>query len=66
MGDGGGELETAPMVVGGGRTQLAGDRRATVVDFALNPVSVNERGQMAIRVALADGRQFILRADPAA
>jgi hypothetical protein len=38
---------------------------ATVVDFALNPVSINERGQMAIRVALEDGRQLILRADPA-
>jgi hypothetical protein len=36
----------------------------TVVDFALNPVSVNERGQLAIRVALGDGRQFILRCDP--
>ncbi|WP_460531951.1 choice-of-anchor tandem repeat NxxGxxAF-containing protein [Chitinimonas naiadis] len=37
----------------------------TVVDFALNPVSVNERGQLAIRVALSDGRQYILRGDPA-
>jgi len=37
---------------------------ATVVDFALNPVSVNELGQMAIRVALDDRRQFILRGDP--
>jgi len=37
---------------------------ATVVDFALNPVSVNARGQLALRVALDDGRQFILRADP--
>ena len=36
----------------------------TVVDFALNPVSVNSRGQLAIRVGLDDGRQFILRADP--
>lgn len=39
---------------------------ATVVDFALNPVSVNEAGQLAIRVALDDGRQFILRGDPQA
>lgn len=39
---------------------------STVVDFALNPVSINERGQMAIRVALDDGRQFILRSDPVA
>jgi hypothetical protein len=37
---------------------------ATVVDFALNPVSINEPGQLVIRVALDDGRQFILRADP--
>jgi hypothetical protein len=37
---------------------------ATVVDFALNPVSVNERGQLAIRVALEDGREYILRGDP--
>jgi hypothetical protein len=37
---------------------------ATVADFALNPVSVNEAGQLAIRVALDDGRQFILRGDP--
>jgi hypothetical protein len=37
---------------------------AAVVDFALNPVSVNERGQLAIRVALDDARQFVLRADP--
>jgi hypothetical protein len=45
-----------------------GDRLhgATVVDFALNPVSVNARGQLAIRVALDDGRQFIVRGDPAA
>ncbi len=37
---------------------------ARVVDFALNPVSVNARGQLAVRVALDDQRQFILRADP--
>jgi hypothetical protein len=36
----------------------------TVVDFALNPVSINEPGQIAIRVALDDGRRFILRGDP--
>jgi hypothetical protein len=39
---------------------------AAVADFALNPVSVNGRGQLAIRVALDDGRRFILRADPQA
>lgn len=33
---------------------------ATITDFALNPVSVNARGQAAIRVALSDGRQVIL------
>ncbi|MFO1337086.1 MAG: choice-of-anchor tandem repeat NxxGxxAF-containing protein [Burkholderiaceae bacterium] len=37
-----------------------------VADFALNPVSVNEAGQWVVRVALDDGRQFILRADPVA
>ncbi len=35
-----------------------------VTDFALNPVSVNERGQMAVRVALQNGQQYILRGDP--
>lgn len=35
-----------------------------VVDFALNPVSINRAGQIAIRVALEDQRQFIVRADP--
>jgi hypothetical protein len=37
---------------------------SAVTEFALNPVSVNEAGQLAIRVRLADGRQTILRADP--
>jgi hypothetical protein len=36
-----------------------------VSEFALNPVSVNEAAQIAVRVALADGRQAIVRADPA-
>jgi hypothetical protein len=49
-------------LLGLGDTVLGG----TVVDFALNPVSINEAGQMAIRVALHDGRRFILRADPLA
>lgn len=35
-----------------------------VTDFALNPVSINAAGQLALRVTLADGRQLILRADP--
>ncbi len=35
-----------------------------VVGFALNPVSCNVHGQLAIRVALADGRALIVRADP--
>lgn len=39
---------------------------STVVDFALNPVSINGRGQLAIRLGLASGRQLIVRADPAA
>jgi hypothetical protein len=37
---------------------------SAVVDFALNPVSINDAGQVAIRVALEDERQMILRADP--
>lgn len=35
-----------------------------VVGFALNPVSCNALGQLAIRVALADGRALIVCADP--
>lgn len=38
---------------------------STVTEFALNPVSFNNKGQLAIRVRLADQRQAILRADPA-
>jgi hypothetical protein len=37
---------------------------STVVDFALNPVSINHAGQLAIRLALASGRQLVVRADP--
>jgi hypothetical protein len=36
-----------------------------VTDLAANPVSVNAHGHVAVRCALADGRRFILRADPA-
>ena len=39
---------------------------STVADFALNPVSFNDAGQVAIRATLANGRQLIVRADPAA
>ncbi|MDQ2965079.1 MAG: hypothetical protein M3R57_04470, partial [Chloroflexota bacterium] len=38
---------------------------STIVDFALNPVSMNDLGQIAIRVKLANEMQFVLRADPA-
>ena len=38
---------------------------SSVASFALNPVSINRAGQLAIRVALENGRQLILRADPA-
>lgn len=37
---------------------------STVTDFALNPVSVNEAGQIAVRVALKNGQQWVLRGDP--
>lgn len=36
---------------------------STIVDFALNPVSMNAVGQIALRVKLADDRHLILRAD---
>jgi hypothetical protein len=32
-----------------------------VTDFALNPVSMNDSGQIGIRLALEDGRQYIVR-----
>ena len=34
---------------------------STVVDFALNPVSIHARGVLAIRVTLAEGSEHILR-----
>jgi hypothetical protein len=37
---------------------------STIADLAANPVSVNAAGQLAVRVALADGTQLILRAEP--
>ncbi|MCI0380900.1 MAG: hypothetical protein L0215_25230 [Gemmataceae bacterium] len=37
---------------------------STVADFALNPVSINDAGQIALRVRLTDQRHFVLRADP--
>lgn len=37
---------------------------STVVEFALNPVSVNRVGQIAIRVKLSNDKQFVLRGDP--
>ena len=37
---------------------------STVAGFALNPVSINDAGQLAVRVALLDGRQLMIRADP--
>jgi hypothetical protein len=39
---------------------------STVADFALNPVSINDLGQIAIRVKLANDLQLVLRADPIA
>lgn len=38
---------------------------STVADFALNAVSVNSSGQIALRVRLSNGRQLIIRAAPA-
>jgi len=50
----------------GGRILGVGDASfgSTVVEFALNPVSINRAGQLAIRVKLANGGQIIVRADP--
>jgi hypothetical protein len=48
------------------RILALGDRLlgSTVADLAANPVSINSDGHVAVRAALADGRQVILRADP--
>jgi hypothetical protein len=35
-----------------------------VTDLAANPVSLNGKGQVAVRARLTDGRQLIVRADP--
>lgn len=37
---------------------------STIDEFALNPVSINRVGQVAIRVTLASGIQAVVRADP--
>lgn len=52
----------APRLIGLGDTF----QDSTVADFALNAVSVNASGQIAIRLRLANGRQFILRAETSA
>jgi hypothetical protein len=39
---------------------------AQIQGFALNPVSVNDAGQIALRIALDNGMQWIVRADPLA
>lgn len=36
---------------------------SAVTGFALNPVSINARGQVAARVELADGRELVVRFD---
>ncbi len=43
-----------------------GDTRfhSAVVDFALNPVSLNELNQLSIRLTLENGKELIVRADP--
>ena len=51
---------TADRLIGLGATLFG----STVVDFALNPVSINHAGQLAIRIKLADERQLVVRADP--
>lgn len=58
----GGELG---VYAGGERLIGVGDTRfgAPVTELALNPVSINAGGQLAIRLRLADGRQVVARAD---
>ncbi|HZW09477.1 MAG TPA: cell division protein FtsQ/DivIB [Phycisphaerales bacterium] len=51
---------TAHRVLGVGAPLLGSE----VAEFALNPVSINGAGQLAVRVRLDDGREVILRGDP--
>ncbi len=37
---------------------------SVVAEFALNPVSINRHGQVAVRISLDDWRQTIVRIDP--
>ena len=37
---------------------------SVVTEFALNPVSINDAGQLAIRIKLANGREMIIRYEP--
>jgi len=52
-----------PMASGGRSQGASPGEGSTVREFALNPVSVNERGAMAVRLATTDGREFIGRID---
>lgn len=56
---------TLGVYAGGARVLGVGDRwrDTSITELALNPVSINRAGQLAVRVALADGAQAILRAD---
>lgn len=48
------------------RLVMVGDplNGSTVVDLAANPVSINASGAVVARLALADGRELIVRFDP--
>ncbi|MCC7388265.1 MAG: hypothetical protein IT431_05810 [Phycisphaerales bacterium] len=39
---------------------------STITEFALNPVSINRAGDIAVRLGLEDGRGVIVRSQPAA
>lgn len=58
-------IYTGPDVEGNCLLEVGGTLLdSTVAGFALNPVSINKTGQLAIRVAFESGRHVILRADP--
>jgi len=50
----------APAIVSIGEPFLG----SSIAELAQNPVSLNNHGQLAIRLQLKDGRQLIVRADP--
>jgi hypothetical protein len=52
-------------LLGIGDSWQAGKVTEKVTEFALNTVSFNQQGQIALRLKLSNGQGLILRADPA-